>query len=82
MPHQVRQLRIIQVQRHLRNILKIKWDQYVINEEVFAGAELKLLTSHLRWLGHASRMEDERPVRALLLGELNNRKRPLVVQNH
>ena len=34
---QVRQLRTVQ-QRHLRRILKIKWDHYISNEEALAKA--------------------------------------------
>ena len=30
-----------------------------------------LTRSHLRWLGHASRMENGRPVKALLYGKLD-----------
>ena len=38
--HQVRQIRTIQ-QCHLGNILKIKWDQYISNEEVLTRAGLE-----------------------------------------
>lgn len=38
--------------------------------------EVKLVRNRLRWLGHVSRMEDERPVKVLLFGELNDGKRP------
>lgn len=31
--------------------------------------EIKVLRNHLRWLGHVSRMEDERPVQALVFVE-------------
>ena len=33
--------------------------------------EIILTRSRLRWLGHASRMENGRPVKALLYGELD-----------
>ncbi len=79
--HQVRKLRTIQ-QRHLRIILKIKWDHFVSNEEVLKRAgvediELKLVGNHLRWLGHICRMDDNRPVKALLHSELFHGSRPV-----
>ena len=78
---QVRQLRTVQ-QRHLRRILKIKWDHYISNEEALARAcvediEILLVRSRLRWLGHVSRMEDDRPVKSLLYGELTEGTRPV-----
>ena len=78
--HQIWQILIIQ-QRHIRNISKIKWDQYPSKREVLTRAgledmEVKLVRNRLRWLGHVSRMEDERPVKVLLFGELNDSKRP------
>ena len=33
--------------------------------------------SQLHWLGHVSRMEDDRPVKSLLLGELTEGIRPV-----
>ena len=79
--HQVRKLRTIQ-QRHLRLILKIKWDHFVSNEEVLKRAgvediELKLVGNRLRWLGHICRMADNRPVKALLHSELFHGSRPV-----
>ncbi|XP_057296128.1 uncharacterized protein LOC130625064 [Hydractinia symbiolongicarpus] len=55
----INQLRTVQ-QRHLRRILKIKWYDYVSNEDVLLSAdfediELMLLRNRLRWLGHVSR---------------------------
>ena len=83
--YQVRQLRTIQ-QRHLRAIMKIKWDHCVSNEEVLTKAgmediELKLVSSRLRWLGHASRNND-RPVKPLLHSELANGTHLLGVLNY
>ena len=72
--HQVRQIRTIQ-QCHLRNILKIKWDRYISNEEVLSRAglediEIKPVRNRLRWLGHLSWKEDEsHAVNALLLND-------------
>ena len=70
---QVRQLRTIQ-QRHLRFILKIKWDEIVTNDEVLCLAkaddiEFLLNMNRLRWLGHVARDK------ALLYGELAEGKR-------
>ena len=54
--HQIKKLRTIQ-QRHLRSILKIKWDDYVTNDEVLDRAmaediENILIRNRLRLLGH------------------------------
>ena len=79
---QVRQIRTIQ-QCHLGNILKIKWDQYISNEEVLNRAglediEIKLVRNRLRWLGHLFWKEDEsHAVKALLFGELSDGKYPI-----
>ena len=79
--HQVRKLRTIQ-QRHLRLILKIKWDDFVSNEEVakLAGVEnieLKLVGNRLHWIGHICIMDDNRPVKALSHNELFHGSRPV-----
>ena len=37
--------------------------------------EILIVTSQLRWLGHVSRIEDDRPVKSLLYGELADRTR-------
>ena len=39
--------------------------------------EILLVKSRLRWLGHVSRMENDRPVKSLLYGDLSERKRPV-----
>ena len=39
--------------------------------------EITLIKSRLRWLGHVSRMDDDRPVKALMYGELDKGTRPL-----
>ena len=39
--------------------------------------EILLVRSRLRWLGHMSRMEDNRPVKSLLYGELTEGTRPV-----
>ena len=64
----------------------IKWDHFVAKEEVLEGAnvldmEIKLLKNRLRWMGHICRMNDTRPVKALLFGELEGSRkvgRPLL----
>ena len=74
-------------QRHLWKILKIKWNQYISNEEDLARAsvediELKLFRSRLRWLGHASRTEDKRPAVAHCMVNWIMEDVLLVVQNY
>ena len=39
--------------------------------------EILLVKSRQRWLGHASRMEDDRPVKFLLYDELSQATRPV-----
>ena len=65
-----------------QELFKIKWDHYISNEEALARAcvediEILLVRSRLRWLGHVSRMEDNRPVKSLLYGELTEGTRPV-----
>ena len=72
--HEVKQLRTVQ-QRHLRNILNIKWDDFVSNEEVLRRSnstdiEVILAKNRLRWLGHIVRMDNNRTVKQLFYGEL------------
>ena len=57
--------------------MKIKWDDYVSNEQVLSRAniddiEILLAKSRLRWLGHVSRMEDVRAAKMILFGELEH----------
>ena len=52
------------------------------NKEVLQRAdaedfEITLIKSRLRWLGHVSRMDDNRPVKALMYGELDKGTRPV-----
>ena len=77
--HEVRELRTLQ-QRHLRLILKIRWDDYISNEDVLRRAnvddiETKLVRSRLRWLGHLCRMDDDRVPKQLLFSELEHGSR-------
>ena len=67
---------------YLGRILKIKWNQYISNDEVQAQAgvedvEILLVRSHIRWLEHVSRMQDDRPVKTLLYGEFATGTRPI-----
>lgn len=79
--HEVKQLRTIQ-QRHPRQTLNIKRDDYISNEEVLRHAdvediEVKLVRVRLRWLGHACRIKEDRPVKELLYCELAHGSRPV-----
>ena len=61
--------------RHLRILLKIKWQDRITNAEVLersqsTGIEALLIASQLRWAGHVWRMGDERIPKQLLHGEL------------
>ena len=58
------------------------WFDFVSNEEVLAKSdvvdiEVLLAQSRLRWLGHVSRMEDNRTCKQLLYGELADGSRPI-----
>ena len=64
--------------------MKIKWDDYVSNEQVLSRAniddiEILLAKSRLRWLGHVGRMEDVRAAKMILFGELEHGLRSVVV---
>ena len=79
--HEVIQLRTTQ-QRHLCLILNIKWDDYISNEEVLRRADVEdigvsLVRTHLCWLGHVCRMNNDRPVKQLLYCELAHGSRPI-----
>lgn len=67
-------------QRCLRNIMGIKWQDYVINEEVtdrasMTSIEAMLMVRQLRWAGHVSRMEDSRMPKTVFYSELRQGKR-------
>ena len=58
------------------------WFDFVSNEEVLAKSdvvdiEVLLAQSRSRWLGHVSRMEDNRTCKQLLYGELADGSRPI-----
>ena len=72
--HRIKLLRTVQ-QRHLRSILKIKWNDFITKDEVLARSnstdiETILIWNRLRWLGHVTRMPSGRPVKSLLNSEL------------
>ena len=61
--------------RHLRILLKIKWQDRITNAEVLGRSQSKsietlLIESQLRWAGHVWRMGDERIPKQLLYDEL------------
>ena len=61
-------------QRDFCSILKIKWNDFINNEDVLARAkvediEVKLTCFRLIWLGHTSRINENMPDKALLCGE-------------
>ena len=79
--NEIRKLRAFQ-QSHLRTILKIKWDDFISNEEVLRMSnvediEILLAKSKLRQLGHVVRMVDSRHVKILLYGERTAGSRPI-----
>ena len=59
--HEIKQLRTVQ-QRHLRSILKIRWNNFVSNlsnESVLDRSNVDDVEV-LGWLGHVCRMGNER----------------------
>lgn len=77
--HLIKLPRTVQ-QRHLRSILKISWDPYITNDEIpdcykSAEIEITLIRNRLCWIGHVACVPDERPVKALLYGELTEGSR-------
>jgi len=66
--------------RHLRAILKIKWQDRITNVEVLersrcSSVEAMIIATQLRWAGHVTRMSDDRIPKQLLYGELKEGKR-------
>ena len=67
-------------QRCLRNLLHIRWQDKIPDTEVLKRADLPSITTliqkaQLRWVGHVSRMSDDRIPKQLLYGELSYGKR-------
>ncbi|KAI8506599.1 hypothetical protein Bbelb_160260 [Branchiostoma belcheri] len=76
----VRQLSVL-VQRHLRGLMGITWQDRISNVEVLRRAgmpamEAMITRSQLRWTGHVIRMPEERLPRDLLYSELREGSRP------
>ena len=72
----IRKLEAVQ-QRHLRQIMKIKWDDHVSNVEMrmragLESVEATLAASQMRWTGHVVRMNEKRIPKMLLYGELSS----------
>ena len=66
--------------RSLRQICRIKWTDKIPNYIVLKkcnidGIESFLMRNQLRWVGHTTRMADERIPKMLLYGQLNNAPR-------
>src|SRR3989441_12395228 len=66
--------------RHLRAILKIKWQDKISNIEVLersrcSSIEAMIISAQLRWVGLVVRMADDRIPKQLLDGELAHGKR-------
>ena len=64
----------------LRKLLKIKWQDRIQDKEVLKRAGMQsvhtlLELAHLKWIGHVTRMPDERLPRKILYGEQQVRKR-------
>ena len=79
--HQMKQLRTIQ-QRHLKRIRKIRWDDFISNDKILKRTntddiKIMLVRSRIRLLGHVSRMDNDKTVKCLLYGELNEGMRPV-----
>ena len=68
--------------RHLRFILRTKWQDLVPNTEVLGrcempGIESFLFRHRLRWAGHLMRMDEERLPRKIFLSELDDGARSI-----
>ena len=66
--------------RSLRQICRIKWTDKIPNYTVLQkcnidGIETFMMKNQLRWVGHTTRMSDERIPKMLLYGELSNAPR-------
>ena len=65
----------------LRKLLKIRWQDKIPDTEVLKKANMQsvhtlLKHAQLRWTGHVTIMPDERLLKKVLYGELQEGKRP------
>lgn len=63
--------------RHLRQILNVKWYEFVSNKEILSRANLPsmydlLIHRNLRWAGHVNRMENSRLPKQILFSQLKD----------
>ena len=75
-----KQIRLLERFHRLRSILGIKWQDYVLNEEVLKRATLPsiesiLLQVQLHWASHVARMGDTHMPKAVFFSELRAGKR-------
>ena len=66
--------------RSLRSIMRIRWQDRVLNQEVLERAsttsiEAMIIKAQLRWTGHVIQMDESRIPRQLFYGELTEGKR-------
>ena len=71
------------IMRHLRSIMKIRWQDKVTNIKVLKRAGLPsmedlIIRKNLRWTGHLLRMPTDRLPRQVLYSELPDGQRPRV----
>ena len=69
--------------RHLRSIMKIRWQDKVTNIKVLKRAGLPsmedfLIRKNIRWTGHLLRMPTDRLPRQVLYSQLPDGQRPRV----
>ena len=61
--------------RHLRQILNVKWWDFISNADILTRANLPsmyelLIQRNLRWVGHIYRMNDSRLTKQILYSQL------------
>lgn len=66
--------------RHLRQILNVKWYDFVSNREILSQANLPsmydlLIRKNLRWAGHVNRMESSQLPKQILFPQLEDEVR-------
>ncbi len=75
----IKKLNIVQ-QRHLRQIMHVKWQDKIPNVEILRKADIPsveatVTKAQLRWAGHVSRMDGSRLPKAVWYRELSKGKR-------